>query len=311
VLAYWSEIASEVDGDEEPYFETDLNSTLQFLEKDGCGSEGDRGAVMNRPSSIPTAPSRRRFLAVLSAGAAATAAPAALAATLAHLPETETASSALAPAVVAPSPDAGLLVLFGQYMATNAESRRLRAIYDRARDKHRAKHPMPEVIKVQPGDAELGLPECPDLGRFGRSYVCRISELQQAEWPVVETVEPPEGLQFYRVSGGQVVHYAPPSAAARARANEIIEACDRWEAKYWRHPRELRTIERQADRADKLKNRLRARIDRTRARTVAGLAAKAQVAAIEGDNDTQFADTTLASIMRDMRALAKIGGAQS
>jgi hypothetical protein len=33
VLAYWSEIASEVDGDEEPYFETDLNSTVQFLEK--------------------------------------------------------------------------------------------------------------------------------------------------------------------------------------------------------------------------------------------------------------------------------------
>jgi hypothetical protein len=54
-----------------------------------------------------------------------------------------------------------------------------------------------------------------------------------------------------------------------------------------------------------LKNRLRARIDRTRARTVAGLAAKAQVAAIEGEDDTQFADTTLASIMRDIRALAR------
>jgi hypothetical protein len=32
-LAYWSEIASEVDGDGEPHFETDLNSTVQFLEK--------------------------------------------------------------------------------------------------------------------------------------------------------------------------------------------------------------------------------------------------------------------------------------
>jgi hypothetical protein len=37
----------------------------------------------------------------------------------------------------------------------------------------------------------------------------------------------------------------------------------------------------------------------------AGLAAKAQVAAVEGEDDTQFADTTLASILRDMRALAK------
>jgi hypothetical protein len=177
---------------------------------------------MSRPSPIPTAPSRRRFLAVLSAGAAATVAPVALAATSAHLPET--ASSALAPAVVAPSPDAGLLVLFGQYMAANAEYRRLHAIYERGRHKHQAKHPLPEVVQVQPGDAELGLPECPDHGgRFGSSYVFKISELQQAEWPVVETVEPPDGLQFYRVSGGQVVRYAPPSAAARARADEIIE----------------------------------------------------------------------------------------
>jgi hypothetical protein len=262
---------------------------------------------MNRSSPVPTTPSRRGFLAVLSAGAAATVAPAALAATSAHL--SETAPSALAPAVAAPSPDAGLLELFDQYMAINAEYRRLHAIYERGRHKHQAKHPLPEVIKVQPGDAELGLPECPDHGgRFGSSYVFRISELQEAEWPVVETVEPPEGLQFYRVSGGQVVHYAPPSAAARARADEIIEAHDRWEAKYWREPREHRSIERQADRADKLKNKLRARIDRTRARTVAGLAAKAQVAAVEGAEDTQFADTTLASIMRDMRALAKIGG---
>jgi hypothetical protein len=44
---------------------------------------------------------------------------------------------------------------------------------------------------------------------------------------------------------------------------------------------------------------------------IAGLAAKAQVAAIEGAEDTQFADYTLASILRDMRALAKIGGVQS
>jgi hypothetical protein len=259
-------------------------------------------------SSIPTAPSRRRFLAVLSAGAAATVAPAALAATLAPLPET--ASSAIAPAVVAPSPDAGLLVLFDQYMATNAEEQRLRAIYDRGRDRHQAKHPMPEVIRVQPGDAELGLPECPDHGRFGRSYICRISELQRQEWPVYEpTIDLPEGLRFqYGGGGGVVMRWGPPSPAARARADEIIEAHDRWEAKYWRKPREHRSIERQADRADKLKDRLRARIDRTRAHTVAGLAAKAQVAAIEGDQDTQFADTTLASIMRDMRALAKIGG---
>jgi hypothetical protein len=35
------------------------------------------------------------------------------------------------------------------------------------------------------------------------------------------------------------------------------------------------------------------------------LAVKAQVAAIEGEEDTQFADTTLESILRDMRAMSR------
>ena len=50
---------------------------------------------------------------------------------------------------------------------------------------------------------------------------------------------------------------------------------------------------------------MRAKIDRTRAHTIAGLAVKAQVAAIEGEEDTQFADTTLESILRDMRAMSR------
>jgi hypothetical protein len=108
-------------------------------------------------------------------------------------------------------------------------------------------------------------------------------------------------MQFYYCVGEKVVRWEPPSAAARARADEIIKAHNRWKAKYWCEPREARSIERQADRASKLKDRLRARIDRTGARTVAGLAAKAQVAAIEGEADTEFADTE--SILRDMKVL--------
>jgi hypothetical protein len=56
---------------------------------------------MNRPSPIPTAPSRRGFLTVLSAGAAAAVAPAALGAPLA--PVTETALSSLPAATAASS----------------------------------------------------------------------------------------------------------------------------------------------------------------------------------------------------------------
>jgi hypothetical protein len=113
----------------------------------------------------------------------------------------------------------------------------------------------------------------------------------------------PDGMQFWGASGGTVFRLEPPSEAARARADEIIEAHNKWHTKYWRVSREVRSLGRQADRVNKRKDKLRAKIDRTRARTVAGPAAKAQVAAIEGEEDTQFADTTLESILRDIRKL--------
>ncbi len=162
---------------------------------------------------------------------------------------------------------------------------------------------MPKTILVQPGDAELGLPEVPEINDEPLSYDVRIMELKEPEWPVLETVDAPDGMRFFYTSGGTVFRREPPSAAARARADEIIAAHDRWHAKYWRYPREVRSLERQADRASKQKAKLRAKIDRTRAYTVAGLAAKAQVAAIEGEGDTQFADTTLESILRDILKL--------
>jgi hypothetical protein len=137
------------------------------------------------------------------------------------------------------------------------------------------------------------------------SYMARTRQLAEPEWPVYDEVDAPEGMRFWYTSGGTVYRREPPCAAARARADEIIAAHDRWHDKYWRYPREVRSFERQADRANKRKDKLRAKIDRTRAHTVAGLAAKAQVAAIEGEEDTQFADTTLESIQRDMRAMSR------
>jgi hypothetical protein len=69
------------------------------------------------------------------------------------------------------------------------------------------------------------------------------------------------------------------------------------------YPREVRSLERKADRASKRKDKLSAKIDRTRAYTFTGLAIKAEFAAIKGEEDTQFADTTLESILRDIRKL--------
>jgi hypothetical protein len=105
--------------------------------------------------------SRRRFLGVLSAGAASAIAPAAVAATLA--PATENPPIAPAPAVASPPSDAALLQLFDEYMSTVAEYRRAHGLYERGRDEHQARHPMPKTIHVQPGDAELGMPEVPEI----------------------------------------------------------------------------------------------------------------------------------------------------
>jgi hypothetical protein len=220
------------------------------------------------------------------------------------VPAAETAPSALAPAAATPSPDAGLLQLFDQYMAAWSEYRRLLRLEDRMTKKHKVLTPMPEAMLVQPGDAELGLPEARSGSFWAGSYAFRADELEEPKWPVITSIEPPKGTQFYYVKGGQIVYYAPPSAAARARANEIIEANNKWWRKRDRQrPRALRDLERQTRAASKLADRLRGKIDRTRAHTIAGLAVKAQVAAIEGGEDTQFADTTLASILRDMKAL--------
>jgi hypothetical protein len=243
--------------------------------------------------------SRRRFLGVLSAGAASVAVPAIA---LTTKPPAETPFSSHVPIVAGPSPDAALMELGEKYFVAAAEYQRLYAILKRGQKKHQAKYSMPDAILVQPGDAELGLPEGVNDSRFGLSYFCRIDQLARPDWPVFKKIEPPEGLRFSRGSGGEVVCFGPPSAAARVRADEIIAAHDKWHTKYWRYPRKLRSIERQADRADKVKDQWRRKIDRTRALTIAGLAVKAQVAAIEGEDDTQFADTTLASILRDMKA---------
>jgi hypothetical protein len=256
-----------------------------------------------RPAT--TKSTRRRFLAFLSAGAAV--APAALAAA-ASAPAPETALNAPAPAVAIPSPDVGLLQLFDEYRAVRSDSRRLSRKAHRLYEKHKAATPLPDVLRVQPGDAELGLPELPSERveqNFGYSFC--IQELQEPEWRFVEETEPPEGTQFRYGRGGEVVRSAPPSAAARARADEIIKAHAKWKRKRDREPAALRAASRQRDAALKLAERLRTKIDRTRAVTITGLAVKAQVAAIESEDDTQFADTTLASILRDMRAFPKPG----
>jgi hypothetical protein len=242
------------------------------------------------------------------AAVGAVASPA-VASALLEAPKTvagEAPLSTSAPAAASPSPDAALLQLFDEYMATVEEYQRVRDLYEYGRAEQQAKYPMPEVLRVRPEDAELGLPNKPG---DGKAYEFCIQELQRAEWAFSEEFEPPAGKHFKYVQVGRMIRYEAPSAAARARADEIIKAHDKWWPKYWHEPREVRSFERQADRANKRKDKLRAKIDRTRAHTIAGLAVKAQVAAIEGEDQADFADTTLESIQRDMRAMNRRGQA--
>jgi hypothetical protein len=71
-------------------------------------------------------------------------------------------------------------------------------------------------------------------GRFGSAL-----SHKEPEWPVLETVKPPDGMRFWSTSGGKSFRMEPPSAAARARADEIIAAHDRWHAKHWPDVRRL------------------------------------------------------------------------
>jgi hypothetical protein len=144
----------------------------------------------------------------------------------------------------------------------------------------------------------------PERPPYNSSYFLSIEDLKKPEWPVISAIEPPSGTKFSYLANGDTFYLAPPSTAARARADEIIKADRKWQRAQLRarHPA-VRAAEQQTRATSKLVDQLRRKIDRTRAYTLAGLAAKAQVAAIEGEEDAQFADTTLASILRDMKAL--------
>jgi hypothetical protein len=175
----------------------------------GWGLEAEDSAAARAPELHPVGrihfvvePPRRRFLGVLSAGAASAIAPAAVAATLA--PAAEVPLISPVPTVATPSRDTALLQLFDEYMSTVAEHQRVYGLYKRGQAKHQAKHPMPEVLLVRPEDAELGLPDKPG---DGSSYEWCIQELRRAR-------EKPSCPRGGHPGGIEVV--SPAYAASRA-----------------------------------------------------------------------------------------------
>jgi hypothetical protein len=167
-----------------------------------------------------------------------------------------------------PSPDAALLQLVDQYLAARAEYQRLDAIIDRAYRKLWAENPRPDVLLMRPEDEALGLyaapAGCTRPANWDFPYL--VERLRNLKCRVMEQVQSPEGMEFY-FGDGQAVRYIQPTAAARARAAEIIEAYDEWFPSQNQCPRGIRGTERKRDTASKLVNRLRRKVDRAQALT--------------------------------------------
>lgn len=106
-----------------------------------------------------------------------------------------------------------------------------------------------------------------------------IEELRKEEWIIlkapIDPSDPWSVYQFLRRTAG-LHEKVIPSPQARARADEIVQANDKWLAKYKRRPPGMRAAERRANMAGDASAALRRRINATRAVTLEGLIAKAR-----------------------------------
>lgn len=100
-----------------------------------------------------------------------------------------------------------------------------------------------------------------------------------------------------------------PSAEARARADEIIAAFDKWKKE--REPRDFKKTEREANKAFKAFARIQDEVDATPAQTIEGLMAKvrcAQAWTAKGAKKMKSldagAETMALSILDDLDQLA-------
>jgi len=233
--------------------------------------------------------SRRGFLAALSAGAAcAAASPIAFAI---PAPSAEVSLTDLR----AKAGDADLFKLFQDHRAAAAEELLLYKAYEKFeakwfRHQRTLERQIPDVLHRRSEDLELELPAPASAGDGFYRDGSDIDRLRGETWKRREPAEDGERHSF-------VVR---PSAAARARADEIIAAFDTWQKQRDRRPRGYRAAERAMDAAGRRLCDLERQICNTRVRSLAGLIAKAQLGREVGDED-RFG----AALIADLLALAE------
>jgi hypothetical protein len=174
-----------------------------------------------------------------------------------------------------PSSDAELFKLIDERRVAQAESERAyrafepfeQKAFEQQRKRHkRNKKLMPEALRVRPGDVELGLPQ-PYDGIYDR-----INDLREETW-LHGSSKKENGVTT--MSNWRVT----PSAEARTRADEIIAADEKWSALKSRRPRGFRRAERAYQAALDKEWDIQTKIEKTPAKTVSGLIAKARVIA--------------------------------
>lgn len=256
--------------------------------------------------------SRRRFLGILSAGAAATVAPAALAATLAPL--AATAPSVLPAAVAGPSADATLLTLIDNYWTAKAEADRAYEVFAPFEEKRFARRRRllqnpPEALRVRPEDHDL-LPK--SNGRLlydgdgfhgirvdrqdgTRHLDLSVANLAGDRWLIGERLS---DLNDPLLS--LATRWVTPTPAARVRADEILVTCERLRRSYERKPAGYRAAERAMEAANHRVNSALTRIRNTRAQSFAGLVAKAKLA-----RDDAMDEPMALSLVSDLCALGE------
>jgi hypothetical protein len=151
---------------------------------------------------------------------------------------------------------------------------------------HRRK-PVPDALNWRDSDAELGLPSLWHSSEDHPPIWDRpidVNQIRDANWTVVSK---------YAIEGevSITLRDVTPSAAARARADEIIAAFDEWREDAM-PPRGYKKAVREKDKAYRASERLEAQIAKTPATTLEGMRAKIRCAqAFEWDDDIGSIDS--------------------
>jgi hypothetical protein len=258
----------------------------------------------NQTLSIEASRASRRgmLLGLMAAAAVPAGAVVAKAAVPVALPAAP-GSPAVVAAALQPHPDAGLFRLIDELQEAKAASRRAYRAFTPFENKHfeqrgrrQAQQQAPEVIRALPGDVELGLPQpTDDDGIYGDR---QLEIMRKETWFCYSLKE--------QNSVTTMTHWrVTPSAEARARADEIIVAHEKWSAFLSRRPRGNRKAERAMNAANRIEWAIERRIvQKTPAKTLEGLIARVRVA-IDDYEDCVFDSDMANALLNNLIALSE------